>query len=85
MFENPIVLAVEKCPSEIWPWDSQNKIKYDFKRNLKVIILPQNVSNGCIGGCGNAGGDCASGGGASGGGEVIFEMSVINAKKGTRI
>ena len=47
-----------------------------------MIILPQNVSNGCIGGCGNAGGDCAS---ASGGGEVIFEMSVINAKKGTRI
>ena len=50
-----------------------------------MIILPQNVSNGCIGGCGNAGGDCVSGGGASGGGEVIFEMSVINAKKGTRI
>ena len=38
IFENPFVLADEKCPrssnsSKIWPRYGQNKIKYVFRRN----------------------------------------------------
>ena len=57
------------------------KTKVCFQKKFEsVIILPQNVRDGDIGGCGNGGGDGdGAGGGTSGtsGGAVVMVLVVL--------